>query len=254
MTPRTVACLVLMSFVGSAGTAAADVAQADSTRLERGSVDERRDALEAVRDLPPEGCDAAVLNAIEREAQRMLVWYRGPELVDHDVRDVYALYSMGLLRVLRESRDPRFIPIFVDFSFMFAEASTALVDFGELAVPQLVGAVRGTEDALSRRGGATSVLAEILRRSMNGAAPPLPEESRQESVALARELLGAGFPPGYVGGIARLALATQESDLRAELKELATNRAAWIRRNVTEDQLIEPGQRIVTYLLKASQP
>lgn len=56
------------------------------------------------------------------------------------------------------------------------------------------------------------------------------EESRQESVALAGELLGAGFTPEYVGAIAQLAPATQESDLRGELNELATNRAAWNRR------------------------
>lgn len=250
MTPRTVACLVLMSFVGSAGTAAADVAQADPTRLERGSIDERLDALAAVRDLPPAGRGAVILDAVEREARRMLAWYRKPPQVDHDASDVYDLYSMGLLRVLKESQDPRFIPIFVDFSLMAAEASTALVDFGEPAVPALLGAIWDTDDSLSRRVSSTAVLATILCRSTRGLAPPLSADHRREIWALARELLGSRFNPGNIGGIASLALATGQPELRRQLEELATDRTAWVRRGVTTDWSIDFFQRIVAYELK----
>ena len=157
---------------------------------------------------------------------------------------------MGLLRVLRESRDPKFIPIFIDFSFMAAEAKTALQDFGEPAVPALLGAIRGTDNSMNRRHGSTSTLAMIMRRSKAGLAPPLSDDHLQEILMLARELFAGGFDTGGVGGTAQLALASGQPELRRQLEELATDRTAWIRRGVTADWEIDFFRRIVAYLLK----
>lgn len=180
----------------------------------------------------------------------MLQWYGQPGLGVDATTNLADVYVPALVRTLAESGDPRLIPLLIDYSFIVSYAKTALVKFGEATVPSLLSTVRSTEDPLSRRGGAISVLGTLLGRSNQGLAPPLSKQSRQQISALSHELLGARFTPGYTAGIAQLALATREADLRKEVEDLAANRNAWVLRGVTNDRLVEPGQRIIKYLLK----
>lgn len=232
----------------------AGVAQADTDQLEHGSIENRlRVVVEAVN-RPREDRESALLRAAEREARRMLGWYQRPEQTDEATRELNAAYTTGLVRLLGESGDRRLIPLLVEYSFMTSYATRALVDFGELAVPELLRVVDETEDPLSRRGGAIGVLAEIARRSRVGLSVELSEVSQERIAALAEGLVGSRFAPGYVGSIARLVIATGRADLRKELEVLAGDRSAWMRRGITEESLILLGQRIINYELTRASP
>ena len=92
--------------------------QVDPSRLEQGSMESRLRAVVQEVDVPPTDRDPAVLGVAEREARRMLAWYRQPEQVDEETRELNAAYTMGLVRLLGESRDPRLIQLLIDYSFM----------------------------------------------------------------------------------------------------------------------------------------
>jgi len=148
-----------------------------------------------------------------------------------------------------ESRDPRLVPLFIGYSFMVSYARTALVEFGERAVTDLIRTINDPEDPLSRRGGAIGSLGGIVRRSRLGMAPPLSDDLRAAVSVVAHELLGHRFIPGYTGSITQLALATGDVELRKDLVELAVDPAAWARRGVTDERLVTPGRRIISRLL-----
>ena len=225
-------------------------AQTTIATLERGSLEQRLQALVRILRIAPAQRDPGMLPPIEREAQRMLVYYRESyPAVDEGQRERYSAYAQGLVRALSESKNPDVIPILIGYAGFGSDAMDGLAQFGDAAVPQVLRAAQGTRNDLGHVNGSVMVLALMLKTPASDGVP-LSAESREEINAFASQLLDQRLTLGNAIAVADLALATNRLDLRQELERLATDTQEWIQRGLVDLGEIKSTQDTIRVLLQ----
>lgn len=221
--------------------------------LERGSVEQRYNALLKILDTPPERRDAAVWAALTRELKRALVIYH--RLHDETLpppppsTTMSSEYYADLVQAVSGSRDPAVIPFLVQASGTGTDPTDALARFGDLAIPALLATVRGTTNDLRQRAGAMFALATMCQPQIPNAVAPVSAGSRRQIVELASELWHSKFDRGSLIPTSVFAVATRDSNLATHLERLASQSEAWADLGVTDPAVIEQGQRYLRYEL-----
>ncbi len=245
--PLIVVCLLV-------STGALALAQTNDVRLENGSTEERLSTLVEVLRIPPETRSASALDAIGREAVRMLRYYRTPGQHDEAQQDLNSAYAAGLVRALGESRSKKFLPVVVEFAGFGKMARDALVNFGDEAIPALIEAATGPENDLHQKSGATLALADLCHVSKAGAANTISDDSRERCRRAAVGLLHSRLDYGQLLSACILALAVGRTDLRPEVELLATSSQAWSDRGLTNAEVIRANQNMLRIQLKIYDP
>ncbi len=227
-------------------------AQVEPSRIEQGSTEERLEALVKILKVAPDQRETATWQVLEREARRMLEVRRGLRPGSEEDVEIIMAYSAGLIGALAQWRNPKLIPLLIEYSSGYSYAWEGLYRFGDIAVPALINAIVGADDS-GVVASSTVILGRILREPAGGQITPLTAAHHQQIVALAEELLGPRFTLGNIVGITDLALATGRADLRQDLERLAVDSLAWSERGVSEAASIELGQRILKGQLKRFQ-
>ena len=234
---------LVMSLLLSVTTAVQ--AQIDVSALENGPLEQRHLALLELRKIPPAQRDSRLWAALAREALRAQQAPRRPE--NRAQREEYFDYQGDLVSMLAESSDPAMIPVLLKFVGTDGEARAALRKFGDLAVPGLVQILDDGNAPSLDKGGASFALAGMLEARGNTS---LSDQYRRQILEVAAEQLYQHLTFGNVIDVAILALATERPDLRAELGQLASETAPWIRRGLSDRDQIKQCQRTIQVQLQ----
>lgn len=244
------ALVLLLAFVSPTNTSA----QTDAASLERGSVEKRLDTLVEILRVPPDRRSPSVVDAIGREARRMLRYYRNPGQPDEAQQELNSAYAAGLVQALGESRSKKFLPVIIEFAGFGKMGRDAVVNFGEVAIPALLEAANGSENDLHQKSGAMLALAELCRDTKVDAARALSNDNRGRCQEGARALFKSRLGYGDLIAASILALATELPDLKLEVERLATSLEAWNDRGLTDSEAIRLDQNVLQMQLKTLGP
>lgn len=254
-TSLVVMALWIMSvWLGAEAAGQASLAAA----LEGGSLEQRHKALLEVLDTPPDQRDPRIWAAVIAEMKRALAIYH--RLHDETLPEpapsttMSNAYYEDLQNAVAQSRDPAVIPLLVDLSGYGGPPSVTLVRFGDLAVPALLVAARGTTNDLGQQYGARFALAAMCRAPIPDAIAPVSAASREQIVRVAQELWNRRFNWDETIALASFAIATGDPDLRRLLERLAVDPSEWKQYGIVDPEQIAQVQAQVQAQLNQRPP
>ena len=235
------------------------VGRDDARILTTGDIGARRQALERIMGVAPDDRPEEVWQALRQEVERLArcldVQTPSPaesRTLHCEIRPVAEdEYLPNLITALGQSSDPSVIPTLIRVVPSGGIAATAMIRFGELAVPALI------DSALSARSGpwgdessgAMLTLARMLEQSAVNADQRVGDATRRLITDVARTVLHSKLTWGNQIAVVGLVLATEEPSLRSEVEALATDVSEWQRRGVTDPARIAQAQNSIRFQL-----
>ena len=232
--------------------------QDDARILGTGDLGARHEALARILAIAPDERTGDVWQALRQEVDRLVACL---DVVPPSPAEKQTLhceiaprgdddYLPELITAIGQSRDPSMIPTLIKVVPSGAIAATALMRFGDLAVPALIESAMSSRSGpwVQESGGATLTLARMLEQSA-AATDAISNANRSRITQTARTLFDSRITSTNQIAIVALALATKDAALRSEVEALATDASEWQRRGVVDQTEIARVQNSVRYQL-----
>jgi len=215
----------------------------DAVILTTGKAAARYGALGRILATPPDARTRDVWKALRDELDRVVACLDVQKPPRAEARKLHCEIGIGsheednylldLISAVSQSTDPAAIPTLIRVARGHAGAFSALVNFGDVAVPALI------ESALSSRSGpwvtensgSMGVLAEML------AGEHITAVSRERITDTARTLLHNKFTWVTKIPVAQLALATGDPVLRDEITRMVNDSSELMRRGIPAERI-----------------
>lgn len=230
--------IVIISSSVSAQVVGPDPRLERASQLLQGNRFEQGVAVSIIRQVGPGNLtpqlQERLINALEREATLVARTMRGeiPELENAEL-------IAGLAQVVASFRNPRAIPALTGALGNSPQAIHALAEFGELAAPGVLQVIRRTSD-----GSIETDALLTLRFMAEGVGGPLTAATLRGMREVAKNRLTSSQK--FITTVWRaidLAVAVRDTELRAIVHSLASNRHAVLALNNTDEDLITRTQR-----------